>query len=349
MPSQDRFITLDGMRGLAALVVAGSHISELVGLGDPPHAHLAGDFFFVLSGFVIAHAYERRMATTMRPIDFIRVRVIRLHPLIALGSGISLAAALAGSFSGDGPGAAMMLWTAVAAMLMIPVHSGSWPADFPLDGPAWFLFAEYAANIAFALLAVTLTAARLRLILLAGIAMLLVLAVGPAGLESYWRVDLVGLSLLRVVYPYFAGVLINWLHRTGASAPGISPLLAMTILSAILLAPLTAFDTAFEFAMIVAVFPPLVLASARDRLTERQAKWMLIAGRLSYPLYMLHFPLAVLLVPLALSALPPAAALASVMLVVAGASHLALRYYDEPLRAWLSTCWRSAQRQTIVA
>src|SRR5436190_2007369 len=87
MSSQERFVTLDGMRGLAALVVAASHVGELVGLGVPPHAHLAVDFFFVLSGFVIAHAYEHRLATTMRPIDFIRVRVIRLHPLIALGSG----------------------------------------------------------------------------------------------------------------------------------------------------------------------------------------------------------------------------------------------------------------------
>jgi peptidoglycan/LPS O-acetylase OafA/YrhL len=234
-------------------------------------------------------------------------------------------------------------------MLMIPVHAGSWPAAFPLDGPAWSLFAEYAVNIVFAMIAVTLTAARLRLVLLAGIAMLLILAVGPARLQSYWRVDLVGLSLLRVVYPFFAGVLINRLYRSRAATPSISPLLAMTILSAILLAPSTAFDTAFQFAMIVAVFPLLVFASARDRLTEVQAKWMLTGGRVSYPLYMLHFPLAVLLVPLALSAFSPAAALASVMLVVAGASHLALRYYDEPVRAWLSARWRGTRRQTIVA
>src|SRR4051794_4760580 len=263
MPSQDRFVTLDGMRGLAALVVAGSHVAELVGLGVPPHAHLAVDFFFVLSGFVIAHAYEKRLATTMRPIDFIRVRVIRLHPLIILGSAISLMVPIAGSFAGEGPSILLLMWAAVAGLLMIPVHLGAWPAAFPLDGPAWSLFAEYAVNIVFAFIAVWLTAARLRILLIAGVGMLLILALGPAGLQSYWRSDLVGLSLLRVVYPFFVGVLINRVYRSSTVAvPSISPLLSMTILSAILLAPSTAFDTAFEFVMIVAVFPLLVFASA---------------------------------------------------------------------------------------
>lgn len=348
MLRQDRFVTLDGMRGLAALVVAVSHVAELLGIGVPPNAHLAVDFFFVLSGFVIAHAYEERLASTMRPIDFIRARVVRLHPLIVLGSAIGLMAAIAGSATSGGPGPAALAWMALAGTLMIPVHQQSWPAAFPLDGPAWSLFAEYGVNILFALIAASLTIRRLRLVLGAGLGLLALLALGPAGLESYWRIDLIGLSLLRVVYPFFAGVLVNRLCRAGkAAGVQISPLLSTTLLLAILLAPAMPFNTLFQFAMIAGVFPFLVMASAGDQLADGHSRWMLTGGALSYPLYTLHFPVATLLVPVAASFLSPVVALGAIMLVVIGLSALALRYYDEPARAWLSSRLRLRRAQSL--
>lgn len=347
MPGQNRFVTLDGMRGIAALVVAGSHVSVMLGLGVPPHGHLAVDFFFVLSGFVIAHAYEERLATTMEPAEFFLARVIRLHPLILLGSAVSIAVVSARGL-GSETALAALSWAAVAGILMVPVHSLLSPAAFPLNGAAWSLFAEYSVNLVFAVIAVSLTRTRLCLLLVAGIAMLIALALGQAGLQSYWRADLVGLSLFRVVYPFFAGVFANRLFRSGKfTGPSLSPSLLIAVLLAILLAPPTISPTVFQFAMIVGVFPLLVFAGARDRLTETRSKWMLIGGRLSYPLYMLHFPLAVLLLPAVAQLLPPAAALVAFMLVLLAASWLALRYYDEPVRAWLSS-WVRARRQRSV-
>jgi len=49
------------------------------------HAWLAVDFFFLLSGFVIAAAYERRLTDGMSLPAFARIRLIRLYPLILLG------------------------------------------------------------------------------------------------------------------------------------------------------------------------------------------------------------------------------------------------------------------------
>lgn len=343
---QDRFVTLDGMRGLAALVVAGSHISELLQIGVPPHAHLAVDFFFVLSGFVIAHAYEPRLGTSMSALEFLRARIVRLHPLILLGSGLSLAMLASSSVSGSGPGVGTLLVTVAAGVLLIPLPRQPGSPAFPLDGPAWSLFAEYAVNILFALSITSLTGSRLRWVLAAGVAMVLGLAFSPAGLESYWRTETVGLSLLRVVYPFFAGVLISRLYRERQGRlPSVSPLVSMSALIAILLAPSSRFDIAFQFIMIVAAFPLLVCASARDRLTRGEQRWMLLGGRLSYPLYMLHFPLATLLVPVVAAVLPSPVALVMIMLLVLGASHLALLYYDEPVRAWLrSRLTRRADR-----
>jgi peptidoglycan/LPS O-acetylase OafA/YrhL len=342
MSADDRFVTLDGF------VVAGAHIGELLQIGVPPQAHLAVDFFFVLSGFVIAHAYESRLATTMRPLDFVRTRVIRLHPLLLLGSAITLAIFLADGVTGEGPGVAVLLWTTLAGILMVPTNQPWSSAAFPLDGPAWSLFAEYAVNMLFAVAAVSLTMSRLRSLLLLGVALLVALSVSPAGLESYWRADHVGLSLLRVIYPFFAGVMALRLYRSGrVPCPSLSPYLSFALLLAILLAPPTRFDTLFQFVMITAVFPMLVFASARDRVTRAQGEWMLQGGRLSYPVYVLHFPLAMLLVPALSARLPATSALGAIMLLVVAASYLALRYYDEPVRAWLSARLRASRRRDL--
>ena len=63
--SKPRFDILDGLRGVAALMVVVFHLSEVFSY-DPVYKHLnhgflAVDFFFVLSGFVIGYAYDERM------------------------------------------------------------------------------------------------------------------------------------------------------------------------------------------------------------------------------------------------------------------------------------------------
>src|SRR5690242_9402507 len=157
------------MRGLAALLVAIAHIGELVGVVLPPHGGLAVDFFFVLSGFVLAQAYEERLCATMTPLDFMRVRIIRLYPLLILGSGISAAIYIGRSLLGTGPGVLATLWTMIAALLFIPFHALPSDGAFPLDGPAWSLFAELWVNILFAFIAAWLSPRRMRWLLAAGV------------------------------------------------------------------------------------------------------------------------------------------------------------------------------------
>jgi peptidoglycan/LPS O-acetylase OafA/YrhL len=350
MSSRDRFVTLDGMRGIAALIVAGSHISEMLGLGFPPHADLAVDFFFVLSGFVIAHAYEQRLASSMTPLDFIRARLIRLHPLIMLGSAITLAILLARSVAHGGDNLLNILEAAVAAVLFIPYHHLRWKAAFPLDGPTWSLFAEYAVNILFAIICIHLTPRRLCAMLLAGVAMLALLLVLNGTVGNLWRIDTVDLSLLRVVYPFFAGVLVSRVYRERRfDFPTVSPWLTFSALLAILFAPSGSLDPAFEFVMIVFGFPLLIMMTARDSLSSAGAAVMSRSGALSYPIYILHFPIAGALAPLILLWMPGRWAAAGVMIILSCAlvaSWLALRYFDEPVRAWLTDSYhlRRARR-----
>ena len=79
-----RFLLLDLMRGIAALAVLVYHDVDYLGLQALPNAYLAVDMFFLLSGFVIAHNYDRKIAAGMSLRDFTAQRLIRLHPCLLL-------------------------------------------------------------------------------------------------------------------------------------------------------------------------------------------------------------------------------------------------------------------------
>lgn len=87
--TQPRYEILDGLRGVAAMLVIWYHFFE--GFATSPtdqmmnHGYLAVDFFFVLSGFVIGYAYDGRWKNgKMTASRFMLRRVIRLHPMVIL-------------------------------------------------------------------------------------------------------------------------------------------------------------------------------------------------------------------------------------------------------------------------
>lgn len=93
--SKPHYAILDGLRGVAALTVIWYHVFE--GFATSPldqkfnHGYLAVDFFFILSGFVVGYAYDdrwagRRAGGGMRMRDFLKRRIVRLHPMVVLGS-----------------------------------------------------------------------------------------------------------------------------------------------------------------------------------------------------------------------------------------------------------------------
>ena len=83
---------LDGLRGVAALMVIWYHVFEgyaFAGGGNIEtlnHGYLAVDFFFILSGFVIGYAYDDRWGKSLTMKDFFKRRLIRLHPMVVMGA-----------------------------------------------------------------------------------------------------------------------------------------------------------------------------------------------------------------------------------------------------------------------
>lgn len=154
---------LDGLRGVAALMVIFYHVFEAFATSPIDqqfnHGYLAVDFFFILSGFVIGYAYDDRWKT-MTTKDFIKRRLIRLHPMVVLGAVLGVIAfCIQGCEKWDGThvSISMVMLALLINLFLIPAVPGSGPEIrgngemFPLNGPSWSLFFEYIGNIMYGL------------------------------------------------------------------------------------------------------------------------------------------------------------------------------------------------------
>ncbi len=161
--SKNHYEILDGLRGVASIIVVAFHVLESYTNGDRfaqviNHGYLAVDFFFLLSGFVVAYAYDDRWGK-MTLWDFCKRRLIRLQPMIIMGSIIG-AALFYLQVSGIFPLISQtpvwkMLLVMVVGFTLIPLPISmdirGWQEMHPLNGPAWSLFFEYIANLLYAL------------------------------------------------------------------------------------------------------------------------------------------------------------------------------------------------------
>ncbi|MBX9885510.1 MAG: acyltransferase [Novosphingobium sp.] len=280
-----RFHTLDGMRGLAALVVLAFHIAQQRTLAALPFAGLAVDFFYVLSGFVVAHSYETRLAGGALSLrQFVRLRVVRLYPLAFLG--ILLGTLLAGAAAAVKGSVSLADVAAAAALAFLLLPSfvfPQWPTAYPFNPAAWSLTFEALANLVFAGIARWLSHAVLAAIVLAGGAALVWLAIAQGGISGGHEQATVLLGIPRVVFPFFAGVLLRRLP----AAPGSGPLAGaalMLALLAVLLAP-AGYGAATSLICVILLFPVLVWLGIANRPGPALARCFAALGALSYPLY----------------------------------------------------------------
>ena len=234
--SKPHYLTLDALRGAAALMVVFYHIFEgyafagsVAGGGDGiirgfNHGYLAVDFFFLLSGFVISYAYDDRWAQGMSLRGFFGRRLRRLHPMVVLGAVIgAVAFCIQGRMRWDGsvtPVSFVML-AMLMAMFMIPAVPGTpWEVRgngemFPLNGPSWSLFFEYIGNILYALVIRRLSTKWLKVLCAVTGACHFVFAAfdlsGYGCIGVGWTLD--GLNffggLLRMMFPFSLGMLIQ--------------------------------------------------------------------------------------------------------------------------------------------
>lgn len=363
--SKKHFLILDALRGIAAIMVVLMHVFEVFCGGDYiqliiNHGYLAVDFFFMLSGYVMAHAYDDRW-DTMTTGQFFKRRLIRLHPLIILG--MVFGAAM--FFFQESPFSPKIADTSVVQLLLIffigltllPVTPAmdirGWNEMHPLNGPAWSLFFEYLANIFHALFLRKLSNGVLFFfVFLAGVGLTYVLLTKPSGdIIGGWSLDPEQLKIgfARLLFPYMAGML---LRRVVAVKSGRNTLLLTAFILVLVLSMpriggydhLTA-NALYELVVIILVFPGLIYLGATGDVTNKaMQKVCIFLGDISYPLYITHFPFVCIYyawvtnntISLGTGTITGLAFLLFSVLL----AYAALKLYDEPVRRWLKKSTR---------
>ncbi|WP_430391767.1 acyltransferase family protein [Dyella sp. 20L07] len=367
--TKDHYLILDGLRGVAALVVVLFHICEAYSPDHPltqviNHGYLAVDFFFLLSGFVVAYAYDDRWSS-MSISGFFKRRLIRLQPMVIMGMTLG---ALLFYFQAGATFPLIQstpIWQVIVVMLvgytLLPLPPSldirGWGEMHPLNGPAWSLFFEYVANI---LYAVGLRKVSNRvLVILAGFAALFLMQLAVFGKRG----DLIGgwslepeqlhIGFARLLFPFLAGMLLMRLgkrlhvkHAFMVSGALLVIALAVPRLGG---ADHLWINGLYESLCIIVIFPLVVAIGAGGSLHKpvgrRVATWL---GDISYPLYITHYGLIYIYTQwISKHDASPLVSKGVGALVFVGTVAIAfvcLKYYDEPVRKWLQSKANSARK-----
>ena len=310
-----------------------------VGNHPIPHGYLAVDFFYLLSGFVVGYAYDDRW-DKMDTKDFIKIRLIRLHPLVILGVTIGAIGFYFDPFTNLGQSVDLLklIGAMLIAFTLLPSPDvRGWGETHSLNGPCWSLLQEYIANLIYALFGRKLSKLVLWIIvIISGIALTFV-AFRNGSVGTGWSYHTFWIASVRMMFPFFAGLL---LFRTGKF---IRIPMAYAICSLLLILlfciPAHKFYALYEATCIIIAFPIIVAAGAGGQISSRWAKICKFAGDISYPIYILHYPFiyiytswVVLKKPLPTHIIPVAIGLFIFFMLLAWT---ALKLYDEPVRVWL--------------
>ncbi|MEZ4771954.1 MAG: acyltransferase [Bacteroidia bacterium] len=359
--SKKHYEILDGLRGVAAIMVvifhlleahATSHLDQIIN-----HGYLAVDFFYLLSGFVIAYAYDDRWGK-MSIKDFFIRRLIRLHPMIILGMVVGAVAFYFQAGSLWPRISEVPVWNMLLVMLLgftllplpISMDIRGWAEMHPLDGPAWSLFFEYIANILYAFFLRRLSNKVLAVLVFIAGAMLIHLAVaGPNGdVVGGWALEPTQLRIgfIRMLYPFLAGM---FLFRVATlSNIRYAFLLSSVLVVAVLTIPRIGgsehlwMNGLYDSLSIILLFPLIVYVGASGEVKGKFATRLCrFLGDISYPIYITHYPLIYtytawvyegkVSIP---DAMPVAVVVLLSSIVLAYAS---LKLYDVPLRSWISS------------
>ncbi|WP_162251946.1 acyltransferase [Massilia sp. Root335] len=355
-PSKSHYEVLDGLRGTAAFCVLMFHFWEMLvpdAAHNPMrHTFLAVDFFFALSGFVLGHAYDARLAAGAQDAltlpGFFRRRLIRLHPMALAGLAIGVTAYLLDPFVGDTQrigekiSLATLAGTIALSLFLLPTPNvpNSFGETHSLNGPSWTLFQEYIANVLYGFFGHKLTR-RLHVgLCVASAAVLAWTACHFNDLGHGWGWADFWVAPVRLACPFLTGLLVYRL-RLRLSVPQPFVLLSL-VLVAVFVAPLMGrYNGLFEAGCVIVVFP-LVLAAGAGVTRTQGATGALcrFMGELSYPVYIIHYGFVYVFAHWNWSTHPAPMRLglvaAGVQVGIVILAYALLRWFDKPVRAWLT-------------
>ena len=342
------FEVLDGLRGVAALAVVIFHFMEWV---QPDysksfigHGFLAVDFFFCLSGFVIAYAYDDRIGKLGLG-EFFRSRFIRLHPLVVVGSVLGLLGFLFNPLGASQHLGFLRVGEIFLCSILVipfPTMASTFFNLFGLNAPAWSLFWEYIANIFYGLVLCRIGRRYLAWLLVPAAAGMFLVIYKSGSLLGGWSGGTFWDGFARVSYSFLAGMVLyrfGWVvkNRLGFLLVGVLLLVA-------LLSPFsTKWNLLTESLIVLVYFPFVIAVGAGTTPAAWVRRFCVFLGQLSYPLYMTHYWLIWIFgdyftkyKPAGVRLFFIVAGLLAVQVVLA---YVVMRWYDTPVRRALGKGW----------
>lgn len=302
--ANERLYGLDALRGIAALAVVIMHAHVLMPEFPDlfPRGYLAVDFFFMLSGYVMARTYEPRLAAGLSGGHFFIARYKRLWPTMALGGVLFLPFLAEGTRGQD-----LVLWhTAVVNLMLLP---SPWSGNYlALNVPAWSIFFELVANAVHSVLWRVRTPL-LALLSLVSFAWLADAAWVHGHLDLGSRNGDLGEGLARVATAYTLGVVIWrwWGERRSSPLSSLFALVAMPLWFA-LPDRTDGWNWLVDVIFVGLLCAPILIGGIAQRGRHRLST---LLGELSFPLYAIHYPL---LYWFRAAGVPPIAAIAGCIL-----------------------------------
>ena len=359
-----RYEILDGMRGIAAICVMFGHASAA--LSKHPiffSGSIAVDLFFILSGFVISHAYGTRENINFK--EFFARRLIRLYPMFLFG--LTFGAVVLFFYSRDNLSDYStfdIFLSFIANALYIPYFNNhgivtfddqnSYGVLFPSNDPSWSLCFEIFINLFFfAILRLGLR----KIILFSGLSFISMLAVGVVSslihgklgveLEGGWGADNFIDGVPRVAYGFSMGIALNILvtgnffKRVENALKGrasIPYFLFFAMITIFAFPNIKHVSTTYYLVSITAFCPVLVVFGALCHHQSLHINYVSgFLGWISYPVYCIHFPIIRFVKTIyengyGITVHPFFVACGSAVFAAA----LVTKYYDEPVRAMLT-------------
>lgn len=360
-----RYELLDGLRGVAALMVIFYHVGECFATSTRDqwinHGYLAVDFFFVLSGFVIGYAYDGRWKRGLTSGGFLLRRIIRLQPMVIIGVTLGVISFLiqgCEQWNGTSVSTGAVLLSLLLGLFMLPALPGTAPEVrgngemFPLNGPSWSLFFEYIGSIFYALFLHRLSTRMLRIFTAVSGIGLAAIAIGNGSGDYHlgvgWTAEGGGfwMGLVRMTFSFSIGLLLSRDFKPIKirGAFWLCSALIITVLAVPYIGgaekPMIA-NGIYDTICTLIIFPAIVYIGASGKTTDRHsANTCEFLGAISYPVYIIHYPFMYLMYAWAWKngygfdhVWYVASAIVITVIILAW---LLLKYYDEPLRRYLS-------------
>jgi len=346
LKTKQHFEILDGLRGVAALAVVTFHFMEIV-FSDYSknfigHGFLAVDFFFCLSGFVIAYAYDDRIGK-MGMLEFFKSRLIRLHPLVIFGSVLGLLAFLFDPFGGHpelySVGKIALVFLLSLLLVPFPVVADRAFNLFSFSAPAWSLFWEYVANVFYAVVLCRIKKSFLIVLAIISAGFIFYVAHSSGNLMGGWGKGNFWDGCARVSYSFLAGMLVyrfNLVIKNKLGFIGLSILLVL----AFLMPFSNNWNWLSEPLVVILYFPLLVALGAGVVLTSGLRKICVLSGKLSYPLYMTHYAVMWMFANYLATHKPGTAQVTFIviagLIILPAFAYLVMVFYDQPVRNYLN-------------